>query len=106
MKSRSFARRIRLSSPLLSSHLVNDPPKTALLDLLQPPSPSITDYTPKKKKKKNSERVNLDVSPRLEIVVRSIIANSLELILGDPRRLFKQTMIWQILFSSSVVAEE
>jgi hypothetical protein len=79
MKSRSFARRIRLSSPLLSSHLVNDSPKTTLLDLLQPPSPSITDYTQKtKKQKKNSERENLDVSPRLEIVVRSIIANSLE----------------------------
>jgi hypothetical protein len=68
-----------LSSPL-SSHLVNDTPKTALLDLLQPPSPSITDYTEKRKKKnqRNSERENLDVSPRLEIVVRSIIAESLE----------------------------
>jgi hypothetical protein len=80
MKSRSFARRIRLYSPLLSSHLVNDTPKTALLHLLQPPSPSITDYAQKQKNKnqRNYEWENLDVSPRLEIVVRSIIADSLK----------------------------
>jgi hypothetical protein len=96
------------NSTLLSSLLLSPrewPSKESTFGFA-PTSLSLDHRLQPTKKKKTTERENLDVSPRLEIVVRLIIADSLEKILGDPWRLLKQTMIWQILFSSSVVAEE